>query len=167
MCLIVNSTDAIVASDDIICYKVLRFHQTETKYHVRYGRKDTPHHRVLLSPYRGYRYFNDGNMKPYPKVSLGVVHKLPYKSQAVLKYNRGAYKVEEGLHTYIHARHATRMAEDFSGECRDHFVFVCIIPKGTRYFEGAFQGEPSYASDQLIVLPLDDPRAFKYDGLEL
>ncbi len=164
MCLSVDTLEASVASEDIICYKVLHYYQMDSKFHAEHGKPGTPHNRLLLSPFYSYRYYDDGNGREnFPNLPLGQVH----TSSAPV--NVGHKLVDKGLHTFVHRKDAEKLALGFIAyhTKKDYYVFTCIIPKGTRYFEGLFSSYPSYASDQLIVLPLDNPRSVTIDGLEL
>lgn len=77
--------------------------------------------------------------------------------------------VEEGFHTLATFEDVKDELEDFQspGEAFDDdngnfYIFVCVIPKGTKYFEGEFSCKKSYASKSLKVLRRDDPLSKKY-----
>lgn len=54
--------------------------------------------------------------------------------------------VDEGLHSYVRLMDAPL----YGGEC----IVRCLIPKGSRYYEGTFCGLRSYASDTLTYVEI-------------
>ena len=126
MCLYINSTDQqLVAKEDLVCYKVL------IKYHDN----------TFVSPYRNKRYSpkkeyvikdrvrRKNEFSDIDGIYGGVIHTLDY------------YPDAERLARYIHEH-----------ERRPICIFSCIIPKGTRYYEGhdvVFQD--CYASKKLFI----------------
>jgi hypothetical protein len=139
MCLSETTTkQPMIAEKDIICYKFLR--QRESR-----GGLKTFH-----APYQGNRYL-------FGKLNTYVQVKLDYDDE-----------VEEGYHSFAKLKDAYETAESrnrvhsFDLSKRRDFVFVCVIPKGTPYFEGEFRGRVSYASSQLKVLSRKDPRSIRH-----
>jgi hypothetical protein len=109
---------------------------------------------AIYAPFRGqYRYI------------CGALNKLlPNTLRVCSEFN----DVDEGFHSFKGWERALSLAEERnqrlarSGWARQYFVFVCIIPKGAKYFLGEFGNAVSYASDALIVLDRKDPRSLKY-----
>lgn len=125
---------AKVAKEDIYCFKVL--------YVYNEGTPDAS----LSSPYRRYPYKFD----TIHRASLGLRMR-----------STGHYYVEEGLHSFPDFEAAEYEMNDWLDE--GMYVFVAVIPKGSKYFEGTFgyAEHKSYASTRLKVLRRDDPESLK------
>lgn len=125
-----------IAAEDIICYKVLEAHNE--------GEENA----FVCSPYQGYEYNFDQK----------VTATIEVDSDA---YCADQWTIDEGLHSFVSLNAAK--AELGDPTCGISYIFVAIIPKGTRYYQGGFNGtKDSYASEALIVLHRDDPRSLKY-----
>lgn len=99
-----------------------------------------------ISPYQGFHY------------EFGK----RYDTTAVVEGNEGHWTIDEGFHSLVDLDSAKTEEDSWSD---DHYIFVAVIPKGTRYWKGDFNGDgDSFASDSLIVLHRDSARSKRYLG---
>ena len=96
----------------------------------------------VTSPYRGFQY------------CLGETVSAKMYIGGCGRY----YYVDAGLHSFAKFKDAYSYT---SNTLNSYYVFVCIIPKGAKYYKGKFGSKISYASDKLIVLHREDPRSMK------
>ena len=128
MCLYLNRLEPKIADKDIICYKRVR--KTKIKG-------------IYKSSFQGFEYVirqlytNNLNIKFAYKI---IKHKL------VLRYIYN-YIEEDMFHSYVGPLHPITSSSSLSW-----VILKCIIPKGAYYFEGYFDGSPSYASSQIKIL---------------
>lgn len=121
MCLYTENREPFLAKEDIICYKILR----RTRFPSIYK---TPVMETLVIKF------------PYIKSVL--------KAEGIQKVIRmpcpeDIFEVSEGfIHTYKYMESALSWIK-----CRGYVVFVCTIPKGTRYYEC----DNMYASEKIII----------------
>jgi hypothetical protein len=135
----------LVAAEDIICYKVLRVWGEGT---------DKP---KVTSPYQTQFKWQLDVVKTTSR--LGLEH----------RWFSNNWVVEQGFHTLATFDGVNDELEDFQSP-HDHcdeddgnfYIFVCVIPKGTKYFEGDFSGKKSFASKSLKVLHRNDPLSKQY-----
>ncbi len=134
-----------IASKDIACYKFLR---------VR---------RMCFDPDDGAMFIS-APYRTHFRYELGEVTRL---HDSIQLHRDSCGNVAEGFHSFKSWKLALQLAEQGNGydrtvvSQREYFVFVCLIPKGAKYFLGKFAGYDSYASEALIVLDRSDPRALK------
>jgi hypothetical protein len=125
-----------IAEEDIICYKFLKVAGSG------FPRRDVR----ITAPFRtDFQY------------QLGKVTKLqPHQK---LECEHHDY-VHVGFHSFANVKAAFHNA-DIRNYPHDpeYFVFVCVIPKGAKYFVGRFCQHLSYASDALIVLSRNSRRS--------
>ena len=121
MCLLVN-TEYKIAKEDIICYKVL--------YKSNYSGK-------LYSPYVTFWWelnkLTKADGKPYIHIIEGQKKKIMRGYFHTFKTIKGAKSLKECLC------------------CCGVFIYKCVIPKGTKYWEGTFNGCKGFASKNLII----------------
>ena len=127
MCLITTKSIPEIAQEDIVCYK---FYILIMEGDINYDKNG------LLSPYQG-------SLAPtINKVTNTLLDK------AYLKYG-AAYMINRGFHSF-------KYLDDLINELDfwqsfDIEIFRCIIPKGTKYYEGNFGDFPSYCSESIIL----------------
>ena len=143
MCLTVyaENLDPRVAEEDIVCYKVLdvlRRHDGSVE---------------MCSLYYGYEY-KPGELVESDIESDGVRY-TGAEDGSALPY----FEIEKGLHSFVNFSGAVHEIGDSADFMTNAQIFAAIIPKGSGYYVGDFDGQQSYASNALIVLPHDDPRA--------
>ena len=138
MCLTIRDSQekhGRIAAKDIICFKVLTVEE-----------EGTPNAKAV-SPYQ------------YHKYNLGELVTAEVKVES--GYRDAYWTIDEGLHSFV----------DFKSVCREahpdnnngDYIFVAVIPKGTRYWVGNFNDtNDSYASEALIVLDRKSARSQKY-----
>ena len=129
MCLKLNSLEPKIADKDIVCYKLVK--RTKTKG-------------VYKSSFQEFEYIirqlytNNLDIRFADKVIKNLCPSHPHL---------GIYAVEEGMfHSY-----ASNLYPILS-PLPNCALLKCIIPKGAYYYEGYFDGSPSYASSQIKIL---------------
>ena len=127
MCLITTKNIPEIAQKDIVCYKFYILHKVYPPY------EDA----VLLSPYQD---------SPAPTINK-VTNTL--LDRAYLSNYRATYIISRGFHSF-------KYLDDLINELDfwqsfDIKIFRCIIPKGTKYYEGKFGDFPSYCSQSIIL----------------
>ena len=110
-------------TEDIICYKV----------YISFDNK-------LRSPYMRF---------PAPNMNevANTVLDRGYLGRA--KDNNLAYMVNRGFHSFKYIDDLTK--ELYFWQSSDVKIFKCIIPKGTKYYEGKFDESSSYCSESIIL----------------
>lgn len=88
-------------------------------------------------------------------VSIGEI----YQSKLEINYywNCGPTKeLNQGLHSFVNLEDARSSHPEYYYEKGENSVIYvkCIIPKGTKYYLGQFDGFPSMASEKLIYLEI-------------
>lgn len=101
------------------------------------------------SPYRDFHY----RLNKVYYATLGPPQELILRG-----FNHiGQYAVHKGIHCFIEFEDAANAAR---GE--NSYVFVCVIPKGSKYYTGTFEGEEAnYTSDAMMVLDRNHPESLK------
>lgn len=150
MCLTVKSSaPRQVAQEDIVTYKVAFRYKHENQFR---------------APYRdSYKYTLDTVME----AKLDTVHYDDYDERFV---------VSRGFHSLKSFFDAEKLADDFNNQLsafkvhglRQHFekyyIMKSVIPKGSEYYEGTFNGMVCYASDKLVITaPISLWEKFKED----
>ena len=133
MCLTVTSTEknykksVKVAEEDIVCWKVVTVDN--------YGK--------VLTAYRDFPVQLGKRLRAKGKIKCArTVFKLASGEEVYY------HDFEGGLiHTYADKRSAYLLASDYSITA----VVKCIIPKGSKYYEGDFFRDKGYASKNIIV----------------
>ena len=127
MCLITTKDIPEIAQEDIVCYKLYKLRDNK-----------------LLSPYREV-------VAP----SINEVTNTVLDRACVFNYkgNRVNYSVSRGFHSY---KNISNLKEELHFWTRflahsNVRIFKCIIPKGTKYYEGKFGDFPSYCSESIIL----------------
>ena len=132
MCLITTKDIPEIAQEDIVCYKFYVLHKVKDDINLPSYDKDG-----YLSPYQGM---------PAPTINK-VTNTL--LDRAYLSKYTAVYMVGRGFHSF-------KYLDDLIKELNfwlsyDTIIFKCIIPKGTKYYEGTFDGSPSYCSESIIL----------------
>ena len=128
MCLITTKNIPEIAQEDIVCYK---FYILIMEGDINYDKNG------LLSPYQG-------SLAPtINKVTNTLLDK------AYLKYG-AAYMINRGFHSFKYIDDLTKESY-FWQSSYNIKIFKCIIPKGTKYYEGKFHDFPSYCSESIIL----------------
>ena len=127
MCLITTKDIPEIAQEDIVCY---------TLYKLRDNK--------LLSP---YREVVAPNINEVTNTVLDRACVFSYKG------NHVNYSVSRGFHSYkniSNSKEELRFWIHFLAYSNVR-IFKCIIPKGTKYYEGKFGDFPSYCSESIIL----------------
>ena len=121
MCLITTKNIPEIAQEDIVCYKFYKLCDNDE----------------LFSPYQG------SHAPAINKVTNTLL------DRAYLSNYRATYMISRGFHSF-------KYLDDLINELDfwqsfDIKIFRCIIPKGTKYYEGKFGDFPSYCSQSIIL----------------
>ena len=132
MCLITTKNIPEIAQEDIICYKFYVLHKVKDDINLPSYDKDG-----YLSPYQGM---------PAPAINE-VTNTL--LDRAYLSKYTAVYMVGRGFHSFKYLDDLINELDFWQSS--DIEIFKCIIPKGTKYYEGTFDGRPSYCSESIIL----------------
>ena len=129
MCLVINHLYPKIADKDIICYKMVE--RTKIKG-------------IYKSSFQGFEYII---RKLYTNnINIRFVNDIV--KTWCLTYPYLMYNIDEGMfHSY-----ESRLYPVILSPLPSCALLKCIIPKGAYYFEGYFDGSPSYASSQIKIL---------------
>ena len=129
MCLVIKQLEPKIADKDIVCYKLVKRIKTKGVY---------------KSSFQGFEYIirrlyiNNINIRFINKIVKTWCLTYPYLM----------YSIDEGMfHSY-----KSRLCPVILSPLPSCALLKCIIPKGAYYFEGYFDGSPSYASSQIRIL---------------
>ena len=121
MCLITTKNIPEIAQEDIVCYKFYKLYDN--------GK--------LFSPYQG------SHAPAINKVTNTLL------DRAYLSKYTAVYMVGRGFHSF---KYLDDLIEELDFWLSfDIKIFKCIIPKGTKYYEGKFGDFPSYCSESIIL----------------
>ena len=140
MCLLIKDKKALIAEKDIVCYKKM-----EEFKHAN-GKSD------YATPYMYIPVDSDiiNGEKPFKAKCVGYGGAHRREKGMNHKYPEYNYRIESG---YIHTYQDFNAAYD--GLYGTDRIFKCIIPKGTKYYAGIFDGgAPSYASKEIVFKEL-------------
>ena len=148
MCLVTEQSESKIASKDITCYKVLLKLENEINNTVFY-----------VSPVRHFTYFSnrtDLNNKVFKAEKAYWLENSPGDDL------EPTYIDDNGVDTYELNSGFFHMYKDYDSavkaikwlvprEKESYAIFECVIPKGSRYYEGftSIYLLPSIASDKL------------------
>ena len=116
------------AKKDIVVYKFLEQRFDKNKYWKHLG--------VLITPFT-YKEITIGNTYA-SELKIETFH----EGGVLIKTNR----VEIGLHSIADKQDCIKSASHWVNEGRNELIVRCIIPKGSQYYVGTYQGCKSYAS---------------------
>ena len=101
--------------------------------------------------YKIYILIEDELLSPYQGMPAPAINEVTNTllDRAYLSNYRGAYMISKGFHSF-------KYLDDLINELDfwqsfDIKIFRCIIPKGTKYYEGKFGDFPSYCSESIIL----------------
>lgn len=129
MCLTLNSdSEMVVATKDIVCYKVLR-------------RDSKPY---AISPYFGFEYI------------VGATYKLDKKPKIRFRNKKyegdGPNFVDEGFHSFERLQSAADFLCSRRAVLPKCTIYKCIIPKGATMIYGRFGEFSAIVSDTIKVV---------------
>ena len=134
MCLYIGITpEQLKAETDIICYKVLFSSKKATLFGQFFEQKG------LYTPYQKF------------KVCIGRAYKSEFT------YTMSGKGVEKAIHSFTTVESAKLDVHFFEGFSRykgNMCICKCLIPKGSRYYQGTFDGRASYASNKIKYLEI-------------
>ena len=138
MCLATKTDTPSIAQKDIVCYKFYILHKVYPPC------EDA----VLLSPYRN---------SPAPainKVTNTLLGGAEYAEAFLNGITISMYLVNLGFHSF-------KCIDDLVKETNFYRfftikIFKCIIPKGSKYYEGVYCEYPSYCSESIILKEIID-----------
>ena len=150
MCLVTKQSKSKIASKDITCYKVLLKLENEISNTVFY-----------VSPVRHFTYFSnrtDLNNKVFKAEKAYWLENYPGDDlkQTYIDNEPVSYELNSGFfHMYKDYDSAVKAVKRLvPREKESYAVFECVIPKGSRYYEGvtSIYLLPSIASDRLKIV---------------
>ena len=150
MCLITKQSKSKIASEDITCYKVLLKLENEINDTVFY-----------ISPVRYFTYFSnrtDLDNKVFKAEKAYWLENYPGDDlkQTYIDNEPVSYELNSGFfHMYKDYDSAVKAVKILvPREKESYAVFECVIPKGSRYYEGvtSIYLLPSIASDRLKIV---------------
>ena len=151
MCLITKQSQSKIASKDITCYKVLLKLENEINNTVFY-----------VSPVRHFTYFSnrtDLNNKVFKAEKAYWLENSPgddLEPTYIDDNGVDTYELNSGFfHMYKDYDSAVKAIKNsVTGERESSVIFECVIPKGSRYYEGftSIYLLPSIASDKLKIV---------------
>ena len=127
MCLITTKNIPKIAQEDIVCYKYYRFKKKDGKSE-------------LFSPY--YK-------APVPNLNEIVSTELDELPEPTDPSKDLYCIINKGFHSFKYLDDLTK--ELYFWPLFDVKIFKCIIPKGTKYYEGNYIDLPSYCSESIIL----------------
>lgn len=134
MCLSIMDTALKIAENDIECWKVLKRNFVIGK----------PLSAKFFSEFKKFEY------------KIGEVYRLESPLVCTIDYN-GCYFVDEGFHSFASKedieRYIINLINPFHSIERELSMVLarCIIPRGSKYFEGIYASSKSYASDAIRI----------------
>lgn len=149
MCLFVKNNNVKVAKKDIVCYKVLKYMKSS----------NSPTGTILCTPF--------ANQMVSEEIVNGNFDFEAVGTPKIEQENDNEYSISEG---YIHTCADKESADAVylqcvyyhESYCANKFeIYECVIPKGTRYYEGVLSHDKlisraSYASEKIrFVKKLD------------
>ena len=123
MCLITTKNIPEIAQEDIVCYKF---------YKLRENKLFSPYKEVLAP-----------NINEVANTVLDRVYLYEYGG------NNPTYMITRGFHSFKYLDDLIKELDFWLSY--DTMIFKCIIPKGTKYYEGTFDGSSSYCSESIIL----------------
>lgn len=139
MCLYTKSLEAKVAKKDIVCYKLL--HEN-----IIYPSKA----RYYYTPFQEKNIILGQEVKANGELKKGT--RRLYQFSSYKEYNNLVHS--GAIHTFATFKGVEEFMLKYASEydMQNSVVVRCVIPKGTKYYEGIFEstGLKSYASKKLI-----------------
>ena len=101
--------------------------------------------------YKIYILIEDELLSPYQGSPAPAINKVTNTllDRAYLSNYRGAYMISKGFHSFKYLDDLIKELDFW--QSYDIKIFKCIIPKGTKYYEGKFNNSPSYCSESIIL----------------
>ena len=101
-----------------------------------------------LTCYKVYILINNRHKSPYQRADMPKIGELTTTSLQ----KPGSFIIEKGFHSFvsfIDAVNEVRLITTIYSY--ETYIFKCVIPKGTKYYEGSFNCIPSYCSESIII----------------
>lgn len=101
-----------------------------------------------LTCYKIYILINNRYKSPYQKADMPKIGELTTTSLQ----KPGSFIIKKGFHSFvslIDAVDEARLITTVYGY--KTYVFKCMIPEDTKYYEGRFNSIPSYCSESIII----------------
>lgn len=94
--------------------------------------------------------FQQAYKTPYQEVRVQIGKTYTSRLRVDHDFNQPGYaEVNIGLHSFANVKDCINRAE-----MSDTSIIKCIIPKGSKYYEGKFNTEQSYASNKITYVEL-------------
>ena len=101
-----------------------------------------------LTCYKIYILINKWYKSPYRKADMPKIGELTTTSLQ----KSGSFIIEKGFHSFVSLLDAVseaRLITTVYGY--ETYIFKCMIPEDTKYYEGRFNCTPSYCSESIII----------------
>ena len=101
-----------------------------------------------LTCYKIYMLINKWSKSPYQKADMPKIGELT----TTLLQKPGSFIIEKGFHSFVSLLDAiseARLITTIYGY--ETYIFKCMIPEDTKYYEGRFNCTPSYCSESIII----------------
>ena len=138
MCLATKTDTPSIAQKDIVCYKFYILHKVYPLYEGA----------VLLSPYQ------DSPAPTINKVTNTLLGGAEYAEVFLNGITISMYLVNLGFHSFKYFNDLVKEIHFHSASTIK--IFKCIIPKGSKYYEGVYCEYPSYCSESIILKEIID-----------
>ena len=132
MCLITTKDIPEIAQEDIVCYKFYVLHKVKDDINLP-------------------SYDKDGYLSPYQGMPAPIINEVTNTllDRAYLSKYTAVYMVGRGFHSF---KYLDDLIEELDFWLSfDIKIFKCIIPKGTKYYEGKYGDFHSYCSESIIL----------------
>ena len=101
-----------------------------------------------LTCYKIYILINKWYKSPYQKADMPKIGELTTTSLQ----KSGSFIIEKGFHSFVSLLDAINEAHLITTVYGyKTYIFKCMIPEDTKYYEGRFNCTPSYCSESIII----------------
>ena len=101
-----------------------------------------------LTCYKVYILINNWYKSPYQKADMPKIGELATTSLQ----KPGSFIIEKGFHSFVSLLDAISEAHLITTIYGyETYIFKCMIPEDTKYYEGRFNCTPSYCSESIII----------------
>lgn len=101
-----------------------------------------------LTCYKIYMLINKWYKSPYQKADMPKIGELT----TTPLQKSGSFIIEKGFHSFVSLLDAISEAHLITTIYGyETYIYKCIIPEDTKYYEGRFNCTPSYCSESIII----------------
>lgn len=160
MCLIIEEQNAKmkIANEDIVCYKLVKKVEREYINPLHWIEKLTFSERTPLTYFKTFfvsPYYNEIYEPNTIKVDKTRIQKIKVK-----QHDHKVWRIGGGvLHTFKDVKSAKKYYMDYGSYMNNegqYLLLKCIIPKGTKYYDGKMDCNETYYSYASKTLRITD-----------